>query len=57
MWLGNRLDRMDAARPHGAPLPYQLGGDPGASEALQLAAFEAGEEEWWMLTDDAVRGA
>ena len=42
MWLGNRLDRMEAARPQGAPLPHQLGNDPGAIEARQLFAFEAG---------------
>jgi len=52
MWLGNRLDRMDAARPAGALEPYQMGGDPGAIEALQLLAFEAGEAGWWLLTAD-----
>lgn len=56
-WLGNRLDRMDAARPAGALEPYQRpGGDPDQDiEAMQLRAFEAGEDEWWLLgmEDDA----
>lgn len=52
MWLGNRLDRMDAARPAGAREPHQLGGDPGEIEWLQLLAFEAGEEEWWLLSGE-----
>ncbi|MEL1250666.1 hypothetical protein [Aurantiacibacter gilvus] len=52
MWLGNRLDRMDAARPPGAPEPHQLpGGDPdGALEMVQLRAFEDGIEHWWEVT-------
>lgn len=52
MWLGNRLDRMDAARPHGAALPHELpGGDPdGALEEIQLMAFEDGIERWWEIT-------
>lgn len=54
-WLGNRLDRMDAARPDDAPTPYDLaregeGADSGAIEAAQLAAFEAGVAEWWLVT-------
>ena len=50
-WFGNRLDRMDAARPAGALVPYKFpGGDrEGATEAKQLAAFEAGVEEWWRV--------
>lgn len=55
MWLGNRLDRMDAARPHGSPEPFQLlpGGDPdGRIETMQLLAFEAGEDEWWLLVPE-----
>ncbi|WP_133303950.1 hypothetical protein [Aurantiacibacter aquimixticola] len=52
MWLGNRLERMDAARPAGAPKPHeQPGGDPdGDLEMVQMAAFEAGEDAWWTLT-------
>ncbi|BDW82963.1 hypothetical protein MACH24_24010 [Erythrobacter sp. Dej080120_24] len=54
-WLGNRLDRMDAARPDDAPTPYDLaregeGENSGAIEAAQLAAFEAGVAEWWLVT-------
>ena len=50
-WLGNRLERMDAARPGEALLPHKFpGGDPdGAIEAEQLAAFEEGVEEWWRV--------
>ena len=50
-WFGNRLDRMDAARPAGALVPYKFpGGDrEGAIEAKQVAAFEAGVEEWWRV--------
>ena len=50
-WLGNRLERMDAARPGEALAPYQFpGGDPmGAIEHEQLAAFEEGVEEWWRV--------
>ena len=53
-WLGNRLDRMDAARPDDAPTPYALarertdGPDSGSIEAAQLIAFEAGEAGWWL---------
>ncbi|MBD3730300.1 MAG: hypothetical protein IE933_11395 [Sphingomonadales bacterium] len=48
-WLGHRLDRMEAARPYGAPSLQSLG-DPGAVEAAQLLAFEDGAAEWWLLT-------
>ena len=62
MWLGNRLDRMDDARPRGARMPLFLAsycmGDPveamgpgatwdSAIEWAQMLAFEAGEAEWW----------
>jgi hypothetical protein len=55
MWLGNRLARMDAARPHDAPSLHELareGHDPEALESLQLLAFEAGEEAWWLLVPE-----
>jgi hypothetical protein len=55
-WLGNRLDRMDAARPKGAKESHLLTpeGDPeGAIEALQLEAFEADGHEWWLVTTEA----
>ena len=51
-WLGNRLDRMDAERPDGVPDPYQLGmtlEEAAVIEERQLAAFEAGEDEWWCV--------
>lgn len=51
-WLGNRLDRMDAARPRGAVEPNRLASGiaaPGEVETLQLAAFEAGVERWWLV--------
>lgn len=53
MWLGNRLDRMDAARPGGAAEPRQLARDldhAGQIEMWQLHAYEAGLDEWWLLT-------
>lgn len=54
MWLGNRLDRMDAARPAGVLLPHQLvAGDArseGQVETIQLYGFEDGLPEWWLLT-------
>ncbi|MXO90588.1 hypothetical protein [Pontixanthobacter aquaemixtae] len=66
-WFGNRLERMDAARPLGAKNPHELAAeavpkcgelrpDPidhaGAIEALQLEAFEAGVHEWWLVTGE-----
>ena len=50
-WLGNRLDRMEAARPDGALAPDELpGGDPQFEIAdEQFAAFEAGAEAWWRV--------
>ena len=52
-WMGNRLKRMDDARPHDAPLPHKLAGNDmtrtGLVEASQLEAFEAGVEEWWLI--------
>ena len=49
-WLGNRLERMDWARPRGVREPHEFTGyEPGAVEAQQLAAFEAGEDDWWLI--------
>ena len=50
-WLGNRLDRMDAARPRDALEPYRFpGGDrDGEIGDEQLAAFEAGVDAWWRV--------
>lgn len=61
--LEARLTAMEAARPEGAATPRELacrsggagdqgGGDPGAIEAAQLAAFEAGADAWWLVTDE-----
>jgi hypothetical protein len=47
---GNRIARMEEARPHGAKGPGEF---PGHSEydveEEQLAAFEEGVEEWWRV--------
>jgi hypothetical protein len=47
---GNRIARMEEARPHGAKAPGEF---PGHSEydveQEQLAAFEDGVEEWWRV--------
>ena len=53
MWLGNRLERMEAARPAHARLPHELARDNSQLDAediegVQLEAFEAGEAEWWL---------
>lgn len=43
---------MDRARPHGARKPHQLVSGVAESdqlEGLQLEAFEAGVEEWWLI--------
>ena len=49
-WLGNRLMRMDAARPDEVKLPHAFPGFAmGEVEAEQLAAFEAGEDNWWRV--------
>ena len=46
--LDERLEAMDAARPHGEQLPHQLG-DADEVEWLQLAAFESGIDQWWLI--------
>jgi hypothetical protein len=50
-WFGNRVERMDAARPAGAREPDQFpGGDrDGEIEDAQLLAFEEGVERWWLV--------
>ena len=51
-WLGNRLNRLDAARPKHAPTIYELANDDYDAddvEIYQLAAFEEGVDEWWLL--------
>jgi len=44
-----RFRAMEAARPTDAP-PLEALGPWGEVEAVQLAAFEAGEPNWWLLT-------
>lgn len=59
-WLGNRLGRMDAARPRKAREPHEFPDhDAGEVEAEQLAAFEAGVARWWLVVppDDDAPGA
>ncbi|MBC7159481.1 MAG: hypothetical protein H5U21_05450, partial [Porphyrobacter sp.] len=56
-----RLLAMEAARPADAP-PMRSLGNLGDVEVAQLAAFEAGEPEWWLVVpgprrDHAARGA
>ncbi|AWW75100.1 hypothetical protein CD351_11745 [Erythrobacter sp. KY5] len=51
--LEERLCAMDDARPDDAPLPSALASKPeeiDEIEALQLAAFEAGDTAWWKVT-------
>ena len=55
-WLGNRLQRMENARPRGAAAPHAMAlppeTQPGDVEYLQLEAFEAGVGEWWTLCSE-----
>ena len=57
MWLGNRLDRMEAARPSDVEEPHQLTTgeeeDAGAIEMRQLLAFEEGVADWWLIVTEA----
>ena len=49
-WLGNRLARMDEARPSFAKMPHEFADfATDAVEDRQLAAFEAGEDNWWSI--------
>ncbi|MEE2795027.1 MAG: hypothetical protein VX512_09340, partial [Pseudomonadota bacterium] len=41
------LNEMEDQRPLDAPEPDELGGDPAQIEECQIAAFEAGDEDWW----------
>ena len=50
MWLGNRINRMDAARPDRVRLPHQFPGhDSEDVAAEQLWAFEEGVDNWWLV--------
>lgn len=53
-WFGNRLNRMNAARPRGAKEPHQLlpGRDGWDLEDTQMVAFEEGLDEWWLIMSE-----
>ena len=46
------LHEMEEARPEGAPAYAELAGHPWSVEACQMAAFEAGDEDWWRYGAD-----
>ena len=48
------LNEMEDLRPLDAPEPDELGGDPAQIEECQIAAFEAGDEDWWRYGVDFV---
>lgn len=48
------LNEMEDQRPLDAPEPDELGGDPAQIEECQIAAFEAGDEDWWRYGVDFV---
>ena len=48
------LNEMEDQRPLDAPEPDELGGDPAQIEECQIAAFEAGDEDWWRYGADFV---
>ena len=48
------LNEMEDQRPLDAPQPDELGGDPAQIEECQIAAFEAGDEDWWRYGVDFV---
>jgi hypothetical protein len=55
MWPGNRLKRMEAARPRGVPKPHELANsveDADEIERLQIDAFECEMPEWWTITSE-----
>ena len=59
-WLGNRLERMEEARPEDALPPFRLcpeGDRTGALEMAQLHAFEAGVPRWWELAPEEAQAA
>ncbi len=57
-YIGQRLERMDRARPRDADKPCDIAGSDLAAteriETLQLEAFEAGVDEWWLVGRDAL---
>ncbi len=49
-WFGNRLDRMEAARPAGARPAHDFAGyGLGEVDDWQLWAFEDGVPDWWLV--------
>ena len=46
------LEEMDEARPADAPPVEELAGQAWEVEACQMAAFEAGDEDWWRYGAD-----
>ena len=48
------LNEMEDQRPLDAPEADELGGDPAQIEECQIAAFEAGDEDWWGYGADFV---
>ena len=48
------LNEMEDQRPLDAPEPDELGGDPAQIEECQIAAFEAGDEDWWRYGVDFI---
>ena len=48
------LNEMEDQRPLDAPEADELGGDPAQIEECQIAAFEAGDEDWWRYGVDFV---
>ena len=48
------LNAMEDARPADAP-PLHWLGQRSAVEAEQMAAFEAGEPQWWLIGEGGVR--
>ena len=48
------LNEMEDQRPLDAPEADELGGDPAQIEECQIAAFEAGDEDWWRYGADFV---
>jgi hypothetical protein len=48
------LHEMEDARPEDAPPVDEMEGDPEEIEQCQMAAFEAGDEDWWRYGADFV---
>ncbi len=48
------LHEMEEARPEDAPPVDEMEGDPEEIEQCQMAAFEAGDEDWWRYGADFV---